>query len=215
MNTPNNLFTRLKKRFMRGKLSRSMPDDPFFVPGESAATLRDRPAAGYCEVIEHSLSAWRDDPLARRIVSLTTQFSVGRGFRFGADDPEAEAVLRAFWEHPLNHMDARLPEWSDELCRTGNLFIMLSSDISGMTYVRAIPAGQIEEIIPMKNDIEQPAVFRLREFPDPGSLRIPKEKYVLPASLSEPESGECMLHFTVNRPVGGQWGEPDLAPLLV
>lgn len=24
-----------------------------------------------------------------------------------------------------------------------------------------------------------------------------------------------MLHFTVNRPVGGQWGEPDLAPILV
>ena len=23
-----------------------------------------------------------------------------------------------------------------------------------------------------------------------------------------------MLHFTVNRPVGGQWGEPDLAPIL-
>ncbi len=206
----------LRKRFSEsGSSGRFEEQDQFFIPGESTAFQRDRTPTGYRDVIEKSLKAWREDPLARRIVSLTTQFSVGRGFRITADDPQAEEFLHEFWEHPLNRMDMRLTEWSDELCRTGNLFIMISSDVSGMSYVRAIPAGQIEEIIPQENDIEQPSLFRIKEYSGTDPLRIPGEREVLPASLQRPEREERMLHFTVNRPVGGQWGEPDLAPILI
>lgn len=216
MRASADLISRLRKLFARRqKFANNDERDPFFYPGESVSAVRDRPAAGFRDVIEKSLAAWREDPLARRIVSLTTQFSVGRGFRISADDPRADRLLHEFWEHPLNRMDARLLEWSDELCRTGNLFIMLSSDISGMSYVRAVPAGQVEEILPMENDIEQPQAFRLREIYASDPARIPEEKLVRPASLIAPTSGESMLHFTVNRPVGGQWGEPDLAPILV
>lgn len=210
------IIDRLRKRFARREqFARHEERDPFFYAGESVSTIRDRPAAGFRDVIEKSLTAWREDPLARRIVTLTTQFSIGRGFRVKADDPLADQLIHEFWEHPLNHMDARLMEWSDELCRTGNLFIMLSTDFSGMSYVRAIPAGQIEEITAMENDIEQPKVFRLREVYAADPARIPEEKFVEPASLIDPSREERMLHFTVNRPVGGQWGEPDLAPILV
>ena len=209
-------LSRLRRRFSGDRAAAPFEaPDPFFIPGENPAFLRDRSLAGYRNVIEQSMRAWREDPLARRIVSLTTQFSVGRGFRISADDPQADELLHAFWEHPLNRMDTRLTEWSDELCRTGNLFIMISSDISGMSYVRAIPAGQIDEIIPQENDIEQPALFRLKEYSGTDPVRIPGEKEVLPASLLRPEREERMLHFTVNRPVGGQWGEPDLAPILI
>ncbi len=215
MKLPFKFIAKLRRSFSRGSAEKTPAADNFFIAGDRSAGPRDRSSAGFLNVIESSLLAWREDPLARRIVSLTTQFSVGRGFRISADDPEADEILHAFWEHPLNRMDTRLMEWSDELCRTGNLFIMLSSDISGMTFVRAIPAAQIEEIIPMPNDIEQPVEFRLRETCFPEGARIPEEKTVPAASLTEPDPGECMLHFTVNRPVGGQWGEPDLAPVLI
>lgn len=168
MSLSNKWISRLRKRFARReRFAASAERDPFFYPGESVSAIRDRPAAGFRDVIERSLAAWREDPLARRIVCLTTQFSVGRGFRISSDDPQADRLLHEFWEHPLNHMDARLLEWSDELCRTGNLFILFSSDLFGMSYVRAIPAGLIEEIIPMENDIEQPRAFRLRKFTRP------------------------------------------------
>ena len=206
------LLESLRARFSR----RRDPDEPeFFYPGESTASVRDRGTADFRGVIEESLRAWRDDPLARRIVSLTTQFAVGRGFRVGADDSAADAVIREFWDHPLNRMDARIMEWSDELCRTGNLFVMLSSDPAGMTYVRAIPAANIEEIVPLPNDIEQPAAFRLRESVPLDAARFPEAKTVLPADAQAPCLEERMLHFAVNRPVGGQWGEPDLAPILI
>jgi len=209
------LITWFRKRFSRGEQVPMSEKDNFFVPGEVASAFRDRPSADYRIIIEKSLQAWRDDGLARRIVNLTTQFSVGRGFRFFAGDAAVDDFLHEFWENELNRMDARLTEWSDELCRTGNLFIMLASDSSGMSYVRAIPAGLIEEIVPMENDIEQPQYFRMREMTDPVRMNIPEEKIVAPASLLEPVPGESMLHFTVNRPIGGQWGEPDLAPILL
>lgn len=211
----NNLFTRLQKRFQRKRFS-AVPADQFFIAGEPISGMRDRPSGNFRGIIERSLQAWREDPLARRIVCLTTQFSIGRGFRFSADHPESESILREFWDHPLNHMDARLTEWSDELCRTGNLFIQLSSDISGMTYVRAVPAVRIEEIIPQPNDIEQAAAFRVKEYSAlSGNYQVPKLTEILPASLTEPVNDVRMLHFTINRPIGGQWGEPDLSPLLV
>ncbi len=207
------LLTGIRKRLSRD-LYQNSGDDGFFYPGESSTAPRDRSFPVFRNVIEGSLRAWREDALARRIVSLMTQYSVGRGFLISADDLRAEKIIYEFWNHPLNRMAARLPEWSDELCRTGNLFIMLSSDISGMTYVRAIPAGQIEEIVSMENDIEQPLFFRLREAGGSDHCRFPEEKVVPGASLIDGDAGERMLHFTVNRPVGGQWGEPDLAPVL-
>ena len=209
-----NLFSFFRKRFSGEKNDTPQETDSTFISGESFTGLRNRTQANYRNVIDQSLTAWRDDPLARRIVSLTTQFSVGRGFRIHADSPASDDFLHEFWEHPLNRMDARLAEWSDELCRTGNLFIMISSDSSGMSYVRAIPAGMIEEIVSMENDIEQPALFRLRQVSADGDLHIPELKTVLPATVADSENGEAMLHFTVNRPIGAQWGEPDLAPVL-
>lgn len=209
------LISWLRKRFSVEDVSVDADRDDFFIAGETIASDRDRPLADYRFTIEKSLKAWREDSLARRVVNLMTQYSIGRGFRIGADDPLSDSFLHEFWEDPLNRMDARLAEWSDELCRTGNLFIMLASDSSGMSYVRAIPAGLIEEIIPMENDIEQPQLFRLREIGDPSHFRIPEEKIVPPASLTQPIEGESMLHFTVNRPIGAQWGEPDLAPILI
>lgn len=189
------------------------PDNSFYVGGNASA-LRDRPLSNLQDVIEASLDFWRNDPLTRRLVTLTTQFVIGRGIQIQADGLAEDQLLHEFWQHPLNHMDARVQEWSDELYRTGNLFVMLSSDPCGTTYVRAVPAGQIEEIIPRENDIEQPLSFKIREMAPPEQAAFSEEKNIPAANLLIPTLEDRMLHFTVNRPVGAQWGEPDLAPLL-
>lgn len=212
MNPFNELSNRIRERFSlppRPELS----DNDFFTD-MPPASQRDRTLPAFRSIIEDSLQCWRNDPLARRIVNLTTEFSIGSGLSIQAGGMNEQAFIGRFWNHELNHMDARIREWSDELCRTGNLFIVLSSDISGMTYVRAIPAAQIEEIIPRQNDIEQPEAFRVREVGTPNEVTIPRIDLIPAAALIEPTFEPRILHFTVNRPVGGQWGEPDLAPLL-
>ena len=114
MKRSTEFITWLRKRLSSRKGSAQEVRDNFFTPGEAAASFRDRSLANYRVTIEQSMNAWRNDALARRIVNLMTQFSVGRGFRIGADDPAADAFLHEFWENNLNRMDVRLNEWSDE-----------------------------------------------------------------------------------------------------
>jgi hypothetical protein len=99
----------------------------------------------------------------------------------------------------------------DELTRSGNLFVLISTDSSGMSYVRCVPALDIERIEARSNDVEQALWFYPKgSIDDPAPLPWPA--YDRSADMSDFE--EVMLHYAINRPVGAQWGESDLAPVL-
>jgi hypothetical protein len=79
-----------------------------------------------------------------------------------------------------------------------------------MSYLRVVPAADIDRIEAMENDVEQPVTF------------IGKAGQVYPAYRKDNDGldGEggfapVMLHYAINRPAGAQWGESDLAPLLI
>lgn len=177
---------------------------------------RERPGYEREEVQRQALEAWRSNPLARRMVELTTHYVAGGGLTFTCRHEPTRRFLEQFWNHALNRMEVRCGEWCDELTRTGNLFILLSTDPAGMSYVRAIPAESLERIETRPNDLEQP----LRYYPKP-TLEEPSPAPWLaydPAADSLQtvleERAVVMLHYAINRPVGAQWGESDLAPLL-
>ena len=184
------------------------------------ATDRDRFAGNREDILRQSLDAWRANPLARRIVGLTTQYVVGAGLRLRADDPASHAFLEAWWNHPLNQLPTRVYEWCDELTRSGELFLLVSTDAAGMSYVRAVPAAEIEAIETADNDLQQEVAYRQR------SPEIGGEPLRWPAATAEiiaekdgaPSAGgnfpPVMLHYAINRPVGAVHGESDLAPLL-
>lgn len=190
--------------------------DATFLLGSGAnAGERDRLLPNRQEVLEQTLEAWRVNPLARRLVELTTQYVVGGGIALQCRHKATERFLETFWNHPLNRMAVRGFEWCDELTRSGNLFVLLSTDASGMSYVRAVPAADIAEIRSRANDIEQPLEFLPRATleqmnPVPWNAYNPREDAPGPDGSFPP----VMLHYAINRPAGAQWGEPDLAPLL-
>jgi len=183
-----------------------------FLVGTRSASGSDRDRYSYdrTEILSQSLEAWRTNPLARRIVELTSQYVVGGGLTINCKHTGAAKFLKEFWDHRLNHMPIRVAELCDELTRTGNLFILLSTDTAGMSYVRTLPASEIDAIISKPNDIEQPIAFDLK-----ASLEEPDPKPI-PAydPLSDQGNEPVILHYAINRPSGAQWGEPDLAPLL-
>jgi len=117
---------------------------------------RDRRAPDRDEVLRDALEAWRVNPLARRIVSLTTQYVVGAGLTLASPHPPTHAFLQAWWGHRLNRLEVRVSEWCDELTRSGNLIVLVSTDAAGMSYVRGLPASQVQEIVTRPNDVEQP-----------------------------------------------------------
>ena len=189
--------------------TKATQDDNVFYDGIQNTGLRDRAQGNFYNVIESSLMAWRENPLARRIVNLQTQYVIGEGVTIECEDEKALAVIMDFWTDPLNHMDIRIAEWCDELTRTGNLFVLLSSDLSGKTYVRAVPATAIQNIETAANDYEQVLWFDFTEENRLEMNRIDAESAQFPTL--EPR----MLQFTVNRPIGAKLGEPDLAPVLI
>lgn len=169
------------------------------------ALERDRWDGDREAVLQQALEAWRVNPLARRMVELTSQYVVGGGIGLECDHPETLRFLRAFWGHRLNRMDHRVFELCDELTRSGELFVLVSTDASGMSYVRALPALAVREIETAPNDLEQPRRYLGRDGEECWPAYDPS---------SDDGAGTVMLHYAVNRPVGALRGESDLAPVL-
>ena len=209
------LFKRRIDERVRAALSAYEETDASFTVGSRLdANPVDRYAFDREELLRQALEAWRVNPLARRIVGLTSQYVVGGGISASCAHEPTAAFLRAFWEHPLNRMAVRVYEWCDELTRSGNLFLLLSTDRAGMSYLRAMPTLQVRTIHSRDNDIDQEVSYEMR--PEPGSGELSWQAYEPLSDTRAPDGGfpTVMLHYAVNRPVGAQWGESDLAPVL-
>ena len=174
------------------------------------AGAAERPWHSRREELEAALAAWRENPLARRIVGLTTDYVLGDGITVRSDEPAVERWVRAFWDHPQNHMAGRLPGWCDELSRAGELFVVLSRNpADGMSYVRTVPASRIDRIETDADDAER--VLRYHEL---AGGELLSGRWWPAAGEAGAEVEQVMLHFAINRPAGALRGEGDLTPIL-
>lgn len=229
MSLLDSLANRLFKEPIRRQALAIAETENYFTVGASNWTSSDRDRYPYDrqEILQQALEAWRVNPLARRLVELTSQYVIGDGLVFSCKHEATQKFLNRFWNHPLNHMTTRVIELCDELTRTGNLFLLVSTDPSGMSYIRAIPTADIDRIDHLPNDIEQPILFYPKASAD--NLNPPPYPAYNPATdttnsqidtvagIFKPQ-GETfqpvMLHYAINRPIGAQWGESDLSPQL-
>lgn len=168
------------------------------------------------ENLRASLEAWRNNPLARRIVELTTQYVVGGGIQFRSPEPALHRFLQAWWQHPLNQGGQRAAEWCDELTRSGELFFLLSTDAAGMTFVRALPALEVEEVETAPNDVQQELAYRVKAPARADGLPGEPRHYpgLAASEAGGPAPQPAVLHAAINRPAGAVRGEGDLVPLL-
>jgi hypothetical protein len=183
-------------------------DDKWWKQIGGATGPADRRWGEMQDSLADSLSAWRDNPLARRIVSLTTDYVVGDGITLTSTLPEVADFIRQLWTHPLNRLDLRLYAWCDELTRSGELFVVLATNPgNGLTYLRALPAARIDQIESDPDDLERELRYHELLPGDPAGRWWP-------AAELAPAREAAICHFAVNRPVGALRGESDLAPLL-
>ncbi len=124
----------------------------------STATRWDDPDTASNQI--ESLEAWRRSPLARRIVSLTTDFVVGDGISLRSKRSHVQGFVTDFWNHPENHMGLRLADMCDELTRTGELFPVLHKQADRMSFVRFVPAADIVGIEWEPGDYEQELEYK-------------------------------------------------------
>ncbi len=220
------LFTRVVNRFFGAEIDRRVQlmltgIDGFYDRG-GGLEMRDRFDYDREEILRQALEAWRVNPLARRIIELTSQYVVGGGVSIESKHPGTDKFIKEWWNHPLNQMPMRVFELCDELTRAGELFIVLSTDAAGMSYIRALPAGEIAEIRTAQNDLEQEISYTqkanqgdpVRDIPPTDVRTWPAYDALQDGPNDHGDYPSVILHFAINRPAGAVHGESDLAPLL-
>jgi hypothetical protein len=169
----------------------------------------DRDASEIQQLYADALTAWRKNPMAKRIVDTITDYCLGDGLT-----PMAAGTIGAFvrkwWAHPKNLMALRLPELADELSRAGDLFITLHRNPEdGLSYVRPVPKDHIQRIATAPNDWETEIAYYEMES-DGFGLR----EWLSPAHPNSALADAVMVHYSINRPVGALLGESDLATMI-
>ncbi len=176
-----------------------LADDKYWTPATSATLSYATTWYNHRAMIERLHNLAKTNPHAQRIVQLTTDFVIGEGITL-----KGPPWAHDFWDHPQNDMDYRSYQWCDELTSSGELFIVLSRNPGDrMSYVRAVPAVQIDQIETDPNDMEREIRYhQLTTDPD-GRWWAARDS----------DADQIMLHYTINQQVGDTRGLSDLAPL--
>ena len=214
---------------LRERIARALFGDLIDAAVASAVTVRvddsagwDRTAGG-ASPLDRAWSEWRDDAddaleayrknfLVRRIVNLTRSYVVGNGITISSSIPQVETFARDFWSHHQNRMVRRLGPLCDELTRVGEVFpVLFTNRFDGMSYVRFIPASRIHDVETAEGDYELELRYRQLTGSVDGRWWIGPGH---PRAFGRARGGKggwhlepLMLHFAVNRPVGGVRGE--------
>ena len=176
--------------------------------GTSMYEMLDKSWGEQFQELADAREAWRKNPLARRIVALITAYVVGNGVTVTSTYRPFKRFIAAWWQR--NSMDLRLPEWCDELTRSGELFIVLYPNaVDGTSQVRVRPAAVIDDMEVNPEDYEDE--WRYHD----ASLGFADQAKAWWSAPGRAQPGQpIMLHYAINRPLGSVRGESDLAPIL-
>ncbi len=161
------------------------------------------------ELYADALTAWRRNPIAFRIIAITTDYVVGDRILLSSPNRSLDRFLQAFWHHPKNHLDLRLEAMCEELARAGDLFALLfRNPADGMSYLRFVTKDRILRIETADNDWEVETAYYEQQ--ESGEAR----RWLSPAHPQAAEAQAVMLHYAVNRPLGALLGESDLTTMI-
>jgi hypothetical protein len=186
-------------------------DDKWWRQVDGAAGPQDKKWWELRDDFEDALEAWRTNPLAFRVVGLTSDYVIGRGVQVSSPVDYVERFIGEFWSHAQNRMEERLYSWCDELTRAGELFVvMFTNPADGMSYVRGIPAVKIDRIETDPEDLERELSYHELRNDDP----IKGKTWSGWETGKDDASRPVILHYAVNRAVGCVRGQGDLVPIL-
>jgi hypothetical protein len=109
---------------------------------------RDLPEVTHDRSIEVAYQLYQQNPLAKTIIEMTRNFTVGDGVTYSVANPDVQAVVDEFWQDPTNNLDQRIHDWAGELPLFGELapeaFV---GDVSGIVGLGLIDPQEIRSVL--------------------------------------------------------------------
>ena len=175
-----------------------------------SGSRHDRTESDIVKQYQDSLEAWRKNPLAWRIIQITTDYVVADGIHFSSENENISRFIDAFWQHPENHINTRLETMCDELSRSGDLFpVLFRQRQNGVSLLRFLTKDQIQEIETAPNDWERETAI-IQKTTDPTRPKVWRTPHYSRSSRNR----AIALHYSINKPIGAMFGESDLATVL-
>ena len=108
------------------------------------AREHDRPSHEISSQYNDALEAWRKNPLAWRMIQITSDYVIGEGLEISSPNAKMQEFIEDFWHHPDNNIHHRLENICDELSRSGDLFpILFREKHTGISVLRFITKDQV------------------------------------------------------------------------
>lgn len=178
--------------------------------GELSQQPHDYSVAEMQELYNDTLEAWRKNPIAWRIISISTDYVVGDDIRISSPIRQLNKFIESFWQHPQNRMGLRLPVIADELARAGDLFpILFRNPNDGMSYIRFVTKDRIVKIETSETDWETELAYYEKQ-----DLTSEPRRWLSHLHPEAANSDAVMLHYSVNRPIGALMGDSDLTTMI-
>ena len=170
----------------------------------------DRDLADIQSQYDDALTAWRKNPMAWRIIQITTDYTVGEGIVVSSPNRNLQRFIEKFWNHPENNVGLRLESMAEELARSGDLFpVLFRERHTGISILRFLTKDEILKIETKPNDWER-ETFIYQKSEDPTN---PK-RWVTPHNPRNERYRAVVMHYHVNKPLGAMFGESDLTTIL-
>jgi hypothetical protein len=118
---------------------------------------------GIQQIILISRLYYIKNPIVRRLIDISATYVFGRGYEVSSDDPDANQVLKEFFERNNRVLgQIALVDLERRKCYDGNLFFAFFIDAAatGQVTVRMMDATEIMDIITDPDDTDQPWYYR-------------------------------------------------------
>ena len=122
--------------------------------GRNRRSYSDLPEQKHKEMLEVALLLYQTNAIAHRYIEMQKDFVIGDGVKIVAPDPNVQKALDAFWFHPKNEMEERLPKLCTELSIYGEIlltfFVEKNTNILRLSY---ISPDWIDSVVRDPNDV--------------------------------------------------------------
>lgn len=152
------------------------------------------------------------NPIARAIVNVTTDYTIGKGIQWHIEDDTVKAYWEAWWKR--YNMSAKLKQYSDDGCTQGELFLRYRPDPFNNKYLKpfVVDPSTVWEIVTDPEDIDLVYYYH-RQFPTQYQIftfaDIPSMKYIID-QIPAPD----MYHLKLNVSTVEKRGRSDFYPAM-